>query len=351
MFVNMKINNLTGGRALEDKGLFERIISLENLFLSWKEFKRGKSKKYDVGQFDQDLESNILKLHYELKNKTYCHSKYVSFYIQDPKLRHIHKATVRDRVLHHAIFRILYPIFDKTFIFDSYSCRINKGTHRAINRLNQFATKVSKNNSRNCFILKCDIKKFFDSVNQDVLINLIKEKINNHEVVWLLNIVLKSFVKGLPMGNITSQLFANIYLNKLDQFVKHQLKIKYYIRYCDDFAIAEDDKERLNYCITEVDEFLRNSLKLYLHPSKIIIRRYHQGVDFLGYVIFPHHRVLRTKTKNRIFKKIKIKLSQLKGNKISKESFNQSAQSYSGMLNHCNGYNIKKNIVKLISEN
>lgn len=310
--------------------------------MSWKEFKKGKSKKYDVKQFEQSSKNNILNLHKELKSKTYRHSKYDSFYIQDPKLRHIHKATVKDRVLHHAIFKILYPIFDKTFIFDSYSCRNNKGTHRAVNRLNQFARKVSRNNTRNCFILKCDIKKFFDSIDQDVLINLIQARVKNYNVIWLIEIVLKSFSKGLPMGNITSQLFANIYLNELDQFMKHQLKIKHYIRYCDDFVIIEHRKENFKGCITEINNFLENNLKLYLHPNKIIIRKYNQGIDFLGYVSFPHHRVLRTRTKNRIFKKIKLKIAQLQEGKISKESFNQAVQSYFGVLKHCNGYKFKK---------
>src|SRR3989344_2406155 len=147
-----------------DKGIshsiFEEIISLENLFLAWKEFKKGKSKKKDIQEFEFNLEDNLFQLHQELKDKIYRHSPYTAFYITDPKLRHIHKACVRDRILHHAVFRILYPIFDRQFIFDSYSCRLGKGTHRAITRLKSFCQKLSQNNSRNIFALKCDIKKF-----------------------------------------------------------------------------------------------------------------------------------------------------------------------------------------------
>jgi retron-type reverse transcriptase len=247
-------------------------------------------------------------------------------------------------VLHHAIFRILYPIFDRTFIFDSYSCRIGKGTHRAVYRLSEFARKANKNNSRTCWFLKCDIKKFFNSVDHNILIELIEKKINCQNAIWLIGRIIGSFStserKGIPMGNITSQLFANIYLNELDQFVKHKLKIKYYIRYCDDFLIVENGNRKFESYISKINGFLKSNLKLVLHPDKIIVRKYHQGIDFLGYVSFPNHRVLRTKTKRRILKKIKIKLKE--------ESFNQTLQSYFGVLKHCNSYKTKKEIFKLL---
>ena len=254
--------------------------------------------------------------------------------MKDPKLRHIHKATVKDRILHHAIFRILYPIFDKSFIFDSYSCRNEKGTHKAVNRLNDFARKVSKNNTKTCYILKLDVKKFFDSINQDILLDLIKHRISDTNAIWLVNEVVKSFPKGLPLGNITSQLFANVYLNELDQFIKHTLKIKYYIRYCDDFVIFIQNNESLDnltvvqnarLSIFRINYFLHNNLKLELHPQKISIRKYNQGIDFLGYVSFPHHRILRVKTKKRMLTRINKK----------------NLQSYLGVLKHCSSYKIK----------
>ena len=280
-------------------------------------------------------------LNQELKTKIYRHSSYKAFYVQDPKLRLIHKACVKDRVLHHAVFRKLYLIFDKSFIFDSYSCRLNKGTHSAVNRLNKFANKTSKNNKTDCFVLKCDIKKFFDSVNQYILINLIKNKIQDKNTIWLINKIIKSFKSGLPLGNITSQLFANIYLNKLDQFIKHNLKIKYYIRYCDDFVIISQDRNYLINLILQINNFLINNLKLLLHRDKIIIRKYHQGIDFLGYVSFPNHRVLRTKTKNRIFKKIKQKIK-------NKTLNNQVLQSYLGMLRHCDGFRLESKLRSIL---
>ncbi|MDP2910203.1 MAG: reverse transcriptase/maturase family protein, partial [bacterium] len=236
------------------------------------------------------------------------------------------------------------PIFDNSFIFDSYSCRMNKGTHRAINRLNYFARKANKNNAKTIYILKLDIKKFFDSIDHNILLFLIKKKIKDKNVIWLIETIINSFStepsKGIPLGNITSQLFANIYLNELDYYIKHNLRIKYYIRYCDDFVIIDDNEENLECLILKISEFLNNNLKLSLHPDKIIIKKYHQGIDFLGYVSFPRHKILRTKTKRRMFKRIK--------QRINSESFEQTFQSYLGVLKHCNGHKIKEEIINIL---
>ncbi len=366
--------------ARNDTAIFDEIISLENLFSAWQEFKKGKSKKPDVQEFEFNLENNLFQLHRELVGKTYCHSYYTAFNICDPKPRRIHKACVRDRVLHHAVFRILYPIFDKSFIFDSYSCRLQKGTHRAVTRLEKFCRKLSKNNRKNTFILKCDIKKFFDSVDQDILLELIGKKIQDEDAIWLVGEIIKSFKskapasarlaeasakragdssafglrttngwkgKGLPLGNVTSQLFANIYLDKFDQFVKHKLKIKYYLRYCDDFIILGEDGKSLPDSAAIINTFLEQNLKLQLHSDKIQIRKYHQGIDFLGYVVLSHYRVLRTKTKKRIFKKVRGKRADLEAGLISEVSFGQSLQSYLGVLKHCAGHKIFEKIRKI----
>jgi retron-type reverse transcriptase len=330
--------------------LFEQIISLENLFLAWREFKEGKHKRPDVCFFEKNLRGNILDLHNKLSDKTYKHSEYVSFYVNDPKLRKIHKAPVRDRVLHHAIFRILYPIFDKLFICDSYSCRVDKGTHRAVKRFNYFARKVGRNNTKACFVLKCDVRKFFDSISQDILTSLIKRKIKDEATDCLIEEVIKSFPAGLPLGNITSQLFANIYLNELDKFVKYKIGIKYYLRYCDDFLILDNDKLYLKQLIKRINSFLKNNLGLSLHPGKVVIRRYNRGVDFLGYVGFPQYGVLRTKTKNRMFIKINKKIVKFKSGEITKESLNQAIQSYFGALKHCDSHKLKEKVADLIGK-
>ncbi|OGI25558.1 MAG: hypothetical protein A3J76_05765 [Candidatus Moranbacteria bacterium RBG_13_45_13] len=327
--------------------MFEKIVSLGNLFSAWREFSLGKMKKADVLEFKLNLEGNLFELRRELREKTYRHSHYTAFSVCDPKLRRIHKACVKDRVLHHAVFRILYPIFDKSFIFDSYSCRIGKGTHRAVVRLGKYCRKLSRNNTKNIFVLKCDVRKFFDSIDQDILLELIRKKICDKDVLRLIGEIIRSFELGLPLGNVTSQLFANIYLNRLDQFVKQELKEKYYLRYCDDFLILSKDEEHLEKLIYPIREFLKKKLGLDLHPDKIIIRKFRQGIDFLGYVVLPHHTVLRTKTKRRTLSRIKGKKFLSREDLISEEKFNQSLQSYLGILTHCKGYNIRKQIGKI----
>lgn len=317
-------------------------ISLPNLFQAWNKFKLGKRKKKDVMAFERFLETNLYNLYLVLKNKTYKHSNYQSFYIQDPKLRHIHKASVSDRVVHHLLHEYLYEVFDKTFIFDSYSCRLNKGTHKGIKRVEYFARKISRNYTQPCWALKLDIKKFFASVDHQVLLDLLKQRVKDTNIIWLLQQVLDSFHsengegKGIPLGNLTSQVFANINMNELDQFVKHQLKIKFYIRYADDFVILAPNNKHFDQYINLIKAFLMQRLKLELHPKKVIIRKLDWGIDFLGYVVLPHYILPRTKTKKRIFSKLKAK--------IKDENFNQSLQSYLGYLSHANTFNLTQNL-------
>lgn len=308
---------------------FEEIICLENLLEAWEEFIRGKHGKKDVQHFSMHLMDNIFSLHRELLNFTYKHGGYQAFEINDPKPRDIHKATVKDRLLHHAVYRKLYPFFEKTFIADSYSCQLNKGTHRAINRFRKFANIVSKNNTKTCWILKCDIRKFFANIDHKILIAILQKYIPDKKILWLLENVIDSFETGLPLGNLTSQLFVNIYLNKLDQFVKHKLKAKYYLRYCDDFVIFSEDKRWLKKEIPAITEFLEKKLKLKLHPDKVFIETLASGVDFLGWVNFSDHRILRTSTKRRMMKKIK--------NSPTPETLN----SYFGMLKYGNTQKIQ----------
>ena len=288
---------------------FEKIISVEDLLVAWKEFLKGKKSRKDVQEFQLYLMNNIIDLHTDLKSKTYTHGGYEAFNISDPKPRNIHKASVRDRLLHHAIYRILYPYFDNKFIYDSYSCRNNKGTYRAMDRFKYFARRVSKNNTKQCWVLKCDIRKFFASIDQNILIEILNKHIKDKDTGWLLEEVIKSFqstriYKGLPLGNLTSQLFVNIYMNEFDQYVKHKLKVKYYIRYADDFVFLSQSKSELENLLPEISLFLNEKLKLNLHPNKVFIKTFSSGVDFLGWVHFPKHRVLRTTTKKKMLRKL-----------------------------------------------
>ena len=319
---------------------FENIISLENLFLAWGEFVAGKKSKPDVLEFSRNLADNIISLHEDLASGIYRHGPYEAFNISDPKPRHIHKADVRDRLLHHAIYRILYPFFDRLFIADSFSCRVDKGTHRAVKRFNQMALSESRNNRRTCWILKCDIRKFFASIDHGVLSGILGGYIPDKNIMRLLGNVIESYSNengigvGLPLGNLTSQLFSNVYLNELDQWMKHNLRAKNYIRYADDFAILSADKNRLENIISRIAEFLQTRLKLSLHDKKVFIQTYASGVDFLGWVNFPDHRVLRRATKRRMF--VRVKESQK----------NETLQSYLGMLKHGNTQKIRSELLQ-----
>lgn len=173
--------------------LFDKIISSEHLFSAWDAFKSDKRRKPDVMDFERDLERNIFQLHRDLKNKTYKHGPYEGFYVRDPKQRHIHKATVRDRVLHHAIFSVINPIFEETFIATSFSCRVGFGSHKGVAVLERKARAVAKNGTSGCFVLKCDIQKFFDSVNHQALIGILGRRIKDEDALWLLKSVIESY--------------------------------------------------------------------------------------------------------------------------------------------------------------
>ena len=313
---------------------FKDIVSIDNLLGAWKEFVKGKRNKLDVQEFSLKLMDNMFILHEDLSSGSYRHGGYQAFNISDPKPRNIHKASVRDRLLHHAIYRILYPFFDNTFIPDSFSCRLDKGTHKALNRFKEFAYIVSKNNTRTCWILKCDIRKFFASINHQVLVDILNSYIPDKQIIWLLKEIVESFsVKpgvGLPLGNLTSQLLVNVYMNEFDQFVKHKLKAKHYIRYADDFVILSDNWKELENLIPIIRSYLLEKLKLELHPQKVFIKTLASGIDFLGWVNFPDHRILRTTTKRRMLKKVK------------ESPISATIDSYLGLLKHGNTRKLQK---------
>lgn len=313
---------------------YDYIISLDNLVEAWREFVRGKRKRKDVQEFELNLMGHILDLHDDLAAKAYSHSSYGAFDIVDPKPRDIHKATVRDRLLHHVVYRVLYPSFDRAFVADSFSCRKGRGTHKAVERFKYFANVVSKNQTRTVWVLKCDIRKFFASIDQRILVTILKQYIPDPDIIWLLSEIISSFSvnsdRGLPLGNLTSQLFVNIYMNEFDQFMKHQMKAKYYIRYSDDFVVLSQDKSWLEELLPKIGDFLSERLKLNLHPSKVSIRTLASGIDFLGWVHFPDHRVLRTTTKKRMFKNVDL------------DSRIATVESYLGLLSHGNSYGLRK---------
>ncbi len=338
--------------------------------MAWEEFLIGKKKKRDVIQFSQNLMDNIVELHEALVNRTYRHGGYESFFVNDPKRRHIHKASVRDRLLHHAVYRILYPFFDRTFAANSFSCRLDKGTHKAVNRFQTVANKVDRNQTTTCWVLKGDIKKFFASIDHKTLLAILGEYIPDKNIMALLQNIIESFAGnrdvipteaeeslnriakdsstpppaggsarndsngvGLPLGNLTSQIFANVYLNVFDQWVKHKLKAEHYIRYADDFVILSADKESLVSFIPVIKQFLAERLRLELHPNKIFLKTLVSGMDFLGWVNFPRHRVLRRTTQRRMFARLRT------------HPTDETLQSYLGLLGHGKTFKIRERLL------
>ena len=282
--------------------------------------------------FERHLEDNLFTLQEELMVGVYRHSPYEPFTIHDPKQRTIHKATVKDRVVHQAIVNVIESLFEPRFIFDSYSCRVNKGTHAAVKRLRRFLRRASENNTHTIYALKCDIRKFFASVDHTVLKELLKKRIDSPGMIHIIEDVIDSFQvlpgMGIPLGNLTSQLFANVYLHELDWFVKQKLGIKYYLRYCDDFVLLANSPKSCADLIKRIDDFLRDRLRMQLHPNKVHIRTWNQGVDFLGYIALPYATILRPSTERRALRNVNI----------------DNASSYLGLCKHADAYLIEKMI-------
>jgi RNA-directed DNA polymerase len=320
--------------GIESVHSYDSIISVENLLEAWREFIQGKRGRKDVQIFHMNLMDNILQLHQDLIDKIYRHGTYEAFTISDPKPRNIHKATVRDRLLHHAIYRQLYLLYDDLFVHDSFSCRNNKGTHKALDRFTKMARQVSVNHAKTVWVLKCDVQKFFASIDHEVLFSILTKRIRDLRMVDLLKEIVGSFNsgqigKGLPLGNLTSQLLVNIYLDEFDQYVKRQLKIKNYIRYADDYVLLSRDRNELVKTLSYMIVFLREELKLKLHSDKVSISTFASGVDFLGWVHLPYTRVLRTITKHRMLR-----------NCVGLDRNSATVRSYRGLLKYGDTYEL-----------
>lgn len=360
------------------KNLYNRIISPENLFLAWKKARKGKTRKPDVIEFEKNLKANLLGLHKELKDKTYRPLPLISFSIRDPKTRKISKSDFRDRIVHHAIVNILEPIYEKVFINDSCANRKGKGNLFALKRLELFMRKVSRNGKVNGwfndnqvkgYCLKADVKHYFQEVNHNVLLRILERKIKDVEVMQLMFVILKNSVsgggerprdanysiqtrarsrverqKGMPLGNLTSQFFANIYLNELDYFVKRVLQAKFYIRYVDDFVILYNSKKQLMGWKEQIGKFLQAKLEIELHPDKSKIIPLSRGIDFVGFRNFYYNRLVR----KRNMRKMRRKIDDLKNDKISYWGLMESFQGWQAYVKWANSFNLRKEILKEI---
>ena len=324
--------------------LYSKLYSYENLFLAYKKARKGKTKKYYVKEFESDLIRNLSELQEELKNQTYRPKPLKKFILRDPKTRKISKANFRDRIVHHALFNIIEPIFDRIFIYDSCANRIGKGNLFALKRFDKFKRKVSNNLRSEAYCVKADIKHYFNEVNHNVLIETIEKKIADKKIINLIKIILKNGNEkeniGMPLGNLTSQFFANIYLNEMDYFVKHKLKAKYYIRYVDDFVILHKSKEQLYLWKEQINKFLNEELKLELHPDKSKIIPLSKGIDFVGFRNLYYYKLLR----KRNIRKMLLKIEQNKNKELSYGKLLESHQGWQAYAKWADTYKLRKEI-------
>jgi len=338
------------------RNLFDKITTFDNLLRAAQKAQKGKRFKEACAVFNLNLEKELIQLQRELKEKTYRHGNYNDFFVYDPKQRLISAAPYRDRVVHHALCNLIEPIFDRSFIEDSYACRKGRGTHAAVNRYSHYARKYQ-------YVLKCDIQRYFQSVDQKTLLDIIARKIRCAETLWLIREIICSrndatslfyfegddlFTpvqrkKGIPIGNLTSQFFANVYLDGFDHFVKEALRLPY-IRYVDDFVAFSNNKERLQQAKQAMTDFLA-SLRLKVHPKKCRIYQVREGVRFLGYRIFSTHRLLVKDNVLRMRRRLKKMSALYREGQISLKRLHQSVQSWIGHASHADTYRLRSRIL------
>lgn len=330
--------------------LYEQICLMKNLRSAYRKVRRGKARKWYVKEFDGDLERNLKLLQKELINRTYKPLPLKEFVIRDPKTRVIRAPTFRDRVIHHAVCNIIEPLFEKTYISDSYASRKGKGMHIALVRFDKFKRKVSGNgalspyaNSQNMvcgFALKADIRHYFPSVDHKILIHLIRKKISDEQVLSLLENVIDTYSeggKGMPLGALTSQIFANVYLNPLDHFIKEKLGAKYYMRYLDDFVVLHESRHQLDEWKIEIGNFLVGELKLELHPEKTSIFPIHHGVGLLGFRCFYYHRLLKKSNVRHMMQKLEA---------MEKDKQEKSLEGWFAHARWGNTYKLRRKIIE-----
>lgn len=329
------------------KHLWEYFISFENFYKAVKKSAKGKRWKKSTMNFNYNAEAEILKLQTELESGRYAPGEYRSFTIYEPKERVIYAAPYRDRVVHHALINILEPIWEPRLYYHSYACRVGKGSHKALDVCQTYLRK-------NKYVLKCDIQKFFPSIDHQILETIIRKKIRDKKLLKLIDLVIDSSPvgtypiqyfaaddlftpierkKGIPIGNLTSQFFANLYLNELDSFVKEKLRIKYYLRYMDDFIIFDDSKQTLKEIRENIFQFLRTK-RLTLHPKKQEIFPVKNGVPFLGFHIYRNRRKLKKSNIRLFLKRMKVKQKQYANGIIELEEIKQSLMAWIGHSQH-----------------
>ncbi|MBI4983460.1 group II intron reverse transcriptase domain-containing protein [Candidatus Woesearchaeota archaeon] len=302
---------------------------------------------HTIIEFESDLKNNLSLLRTELLLRYYQPRPLETFILREPKTRKISKSHFRDRVIHHAFCNIIEPMFEKSFIYDYYANRIGKGAFKAIERFEHFSRKVTKNNTLPTYALKADVRHYFENVNHNILLHILKLKIKDERIIWLVKKILKnhSLDKGMPLGNLTSQFFANVYLNELDQFVKHQLKAQYYLRYVDDFVILHSSPIILEEWKSKIDFFLYEHLALELHPDKSKIVPISRGIDFLGFKIFSHYQLIKRRNLRKFQRKLRENISLFENKQIDYDKLYDFMEGWVAYAKHANTYTTRMNIL------
>ena len=317
------------------KNLWKDVITEENIALAYKKAIKGKRNYSSVKRFEQDIEGNLKRVRDSLVNQTYKTSPYNQRTIYEPKERIIYVLSLNpDRIVHHALMNILIPIFTKMFIKNTFACIKDRGLHKGSILTTKYVKKYK-------YCLKCDIRKFYPSINHDILYQMCERKFKEKEILWLLHEIIYS-IEGetnVPIGNLPSQWFGNFYMTPFDRFVTEKLKIKAYLRYCDDFCLFSNDKNELNQAKQQIEIYLRDVLKLKM--SKCDLFRTTQGVDFLGYRHFKNYKLLRKRTAKRVKKRLPVILRKYKEGKITQEKFRSCIESAYGWVKWANTYNFQ----------
>lgn len=335
-------------------GIFEKVVDFEELYLAWLRVIRGRRAQSDVLRFERDLEPNLIDIQNSLLWKTYRTGPYRHFKVFEPKERGIAALPLKDRVVQHALIAQLEPIWEPRFIHDSYACRPGKGAHRGADRVQGFMRSTLREQGV-LHVLKADVSKYFPSISHDVLKRLLRRRVRCPDALWLIDGIIDSaaepgdpFPRGIPIGSLASQLFANIYLHELDEFVKYELREKRYLRYMDDFAIIHHDKEHLHRLRREVEDFLHARLALRLNGKTQVFpvaTRRGRPLDFLGYRIWPTHRKIRKDSAARMRKKMKRMSRQYQAGNISLDQVDRVVMSWLGHARHAQSYKLRSRII------
>ena len=333
---------------------YEKTCDFHNLYKAHQAARRGKREIREVIEFEMNLAGNLTQISRELKNGTYKISGYYSFMVHDPKAREIHALHYKDRVVQHCICdEVLAPLLDRKLIYDNAACRIGKGTHFAMKRLNRFLHEFYKKNGTEGYFLKCDIRKFFDHIDHDILKRKLEKAFQEEQLLSLLYQIIDSYEKtpgkGLPLGNQTSQWFAIYYLDGFDRFVKEKLRIKYYTRYMDDCVLLHSDKEYLRQCLQEMQEYAEQELKLSFN-QKTEIFPMKNGVDYLGWHFYLSDtgkviRKVKQSTKYKYKRKLKYFRKAYQDGNIELEKIKQTLSSYGAHLSHGHTYKLQKEVL------